>query len=305
MMDVFRAGPASVQPVRPRTPAPWRAPVAGVPIALSSCNGSMQRVGPLRADGRPGRCHPLGLGIFAVLIGLMVVLPALALDEGKEGKESKDGKEAVEGSGAKDVREVVKKLQARYEQTKDLSADFKQTTKIEGFATPILSSGRMYIKKPGRLRWDYVDPNVEEIYVNDNDVKMYVPEHKQVLVGKLTQMAASQAPLQLLQGAAKLEEQYRLDHDRAGEKGAGGVPLIHLLPKQDGNEAVRSVTRIVVEVQPKTYFIKRVSIHELSGNISTFEFTNLKPNSGLKSGLFEFTVPPGVEVVKAPSLSPP
>lgn len=206
---------------------------------------------------------------------------------------------------SEEVKEVIKKLQARYEQTRDLSAEFKQTTKIEGFATPIQSTGKMYIKKPGRLRWDYADPNVEEIYVNQNDVKMYVPEHKQVLVGKLTQMAASQAPLQLLQGAAKLEEQYDLDLSRAGDKGEGGLPLINLLPKQDGNEAVRTVTRIVLEVQPKTYFIRRVAIHELSGNVSTFEFSNLKPNSGLKPGLFEFTVPPGVEVVKAPSLAHP
>ena len=206
---------------------------------------------------------------------------------------------------AEDMREVVKKLQARYEQTRDLAADFKQTTKIEGFATPISSSGRMYIKKPGRLRWDYADPNVEEIYVNQNDVKMYVPEHKQVLIGKLTQMAASQAPLQLLQGAAKLEEQYALDQARAGDKGEGGVPLITLLPRPDGNEAVRTVVRIVVEVQPKTYFIKRVAIHEISGNVSTFEFSNLKPNAGLKPDLFEFAVPSGVEIVKAPSLSPP
>lgn len=212
---------------------------------------------------------------------------------------------AMPALGAEDVRDVVKKLQARYEQTRDLSADFKQTTKIEGFATPILSSGRMYIKKPGRLRWDYADPNVEEIYVNQNDVKMYVPEHKQVLIGKLTQMAASQAPLQLLQGAAKLEEQYTLDLGRAGDRGEGGLPLLSLLPKPDGNEAVRTVVRIVLEVQPKTYFIKRVSIHEVSGNVSTFEFANLKPNSGLKPDLFEFVVPPGVEVVKAPSLSPP
>jgi outer membrane lipoprotein carrier protein len=212
---------------------------------------------------------------------------------------------ALPAQATEEVREVVKRLQARYEQTRDLSADFKQTTKIEGFATPLLSSGRMYIKKPGRLRWDYADPNVEEIYVNQNDVKMYVPEHKQVLIGKLTQMAASQAPLQLLQGAAKLEEQYTLDLDRAGDRGAGGLPLIHLLPKSDGNEAVRTVVRIVLEVQPKTYFIRRVSIHEVSGNVSTFEFANLKPNAGLKPDLFEFVAPPGVEVVKAPSLSPP
>ncbi|MBM4121046.1 MAG: outer membrane lipoprotein carrier protein LolA [Nitrospira sp.] len=217
----------------------------------------------------------------------LIFAPYLAADDGK------------------DVKEVVKKLQARYEQTRDLQAEFKQFTKIEGFATPITSSGRMYIKKPGRLRWDYREPNVEEIYVTQNDVMMYVPEHKQVLVGKLTQMAASQAPLQLLQGAAKLEEQFAVEATAGGEKGEGGLPLLTLLPKHTGDESVRTVVRIVLEVQPKTYFIKRVSIHEISGNVSTFQFTALKPNAGLKNALFEFKVPAGVEVVKAPSLSPP
>jgi outer membrane lipoprotein carrier protein len=212
---------------------------------------------------------------------------------------------AAPAKAADDIKEVVKKLQARYEQTRDLSSEFTQSTKIEGFATPIRSSGRMHIKKPGRLRWDYLDPNVEEIYVNQNDVMMYVPEHKQVLVGKLTQMAASQAPLQLLQGVAKLEEEFDVEPAPNGERGEGGIPLVALIPKQVGHESLRTIVRIILEVQPKTYFIKRVSIHEVSGNVSTFLFTNLKPNAGLKNALFEFTVPAGVEVVKAPALSPP
>ena len=64
-------------------------------------------------------------------------------------------------------------------------------TRIEGFSTPVISDRSLYIKKPGKLRWDYIEPATEEIYVNKDDVKMYVLEHKQVLVGKLTYMAAS------------------------------------------------------------------------------------------------------------------
>jgi outer membrane lipoprotein carrier protein len=225
---------------------------------------------------------------------LLLCPGVFAADEGKDG--SKEQRE---------VLEVVKKLQARYEQTKDLQADFQQTTRIEGFATPLTSSGRMLIKKPGLLRWDYRDPTVEEIYVNRNEVMMYVPEHKQVLVGKLTSMAASQAPLQLLQGVAKIDEEFEVEPTRGGERGEGGLPLITLTPKSTEPDASRSVSKLVLEVQPKTYFIKTVAIHEISGNISTFVFSSLKPNTGLKSGVFEFTVPAGVEVVKAPTLSPP
>ncbi len=205
----------------------------------------------------------------------------------------------------REVREVVKKIQARYEQTKDLQAEFRQVTTIEGFATPLTSSGSLYIKKPGRLRWDYREPDVQEIYVTGNDLMMYVPQHKQVLVGKLTQMAASQAPLQLLQGAAKLEQHFEAQSTPGGERGEGGIPLVTLIPKHAGPESVRTVARIVVEAEPKTYFIKTVSIHEISGNIATFQFSNLQPNTGLTGSLFEFAVPAGVEVVKAPALGPP
>ncbi len=204
-----------------------------------------------------------------------------------------------------EVRDVVKQLQARYEKTKDLQADFSQKTRIEGFERPVTSSGKVYIKKPGRLRWDYHDPAIEEIYVNHDDVKIYVPEHKQVLVGKLTQMAASKAPLELLQGAAKLGESFNIAWTTGKERGVGGIRLITLIPKAKDQESTRNLKRIVLEVFPKTYFIRTVSLHEISGNVATFEFSDLKPNLGLGNEVFEFKTPPDVEVVKAPVLNGP
>ncbi len=205
----------------------------------------------------------------------------------------------------KEVQEVVKNIQVRYEKTKDLQATFTQKTRIEGFSTPVVSTGRFYIKKPGRLRWDYIEPATEEIYVNKDDVKMYVPEHKQVLVGKLTYMAASQAPLQLLQGVAKLDEEFDIEPTANKERGAGGIPLVSLTPKQGRAEPERAIQKIVIEVQPKTYFLKTIALHEVSGNVATFEFSDLKPNSGLKDEVFDFKTPADVEVVRAPVLSRP
>ena len=216
------------------------------------------------------------------------------------------GGESSTGDKAwQEAREVVKQIQARYEKTKDLQADFVQTTKIEGFERPVTSSGRVYIKKPGRLRWDYLDPATEQIYVMQDDVKVYVPEHKQVLVGKLTQMAASSAPLELLQGAGKLDESFDIQPTTGKERGTGGIRLITLLPKDKEHESTRNLQRIVVEVFPKTYFLRTVSLHEISGNVATFEFSSLKPNQGLGNEVFDFKAPSDVEVVKAPVLNGP
>ncbi|OQW33125.1 MAG: hypothetical protein A4E19_07220 [Nitrospira sp. SG-bin1] len=211
----------------------------------------------------------------------------------------------MEEKALQEVRDVVKQLQARYEKMKDLQADFSQKTKIEGFDRSVTSAGKVYIKKPGRLRWDYVDPATEQIYVNQDDVKMYVPEHKQVLVGKLTQMAASKAPLELLQGAAKLDESFEIEPTPGKDRGVGGLPLITLIPKAKEQESTQNLQRIVVEVFPKTYFIRTVSLHEVSGNVAVFEFSNLKPNVGLGNEVFDFKAPPDAEIVRAPVLNGP
>lgn len=230
---------------------------------------------------------------LAASLSVVVALPVWAADG------------PIDEKASQEVRGIVKQLQTRYEKTKDLQADFSQKTKIEGFERPVMSSGKVYIKKPGRLRWDYLDPASEQIYVNQDDVKMYVPEHKQVLVGKLTQMAASKAPLELLQGAAKLDESYEIEPTTGMERGVGGIPLITLIPKGKEHDSAQGLQKIVVEVFPKTYFIRTVSLHEISGNVAVFEFSNLKPNLGLGNEVFDFKTPPDTEVVRAPVLNGP
>ena len=56
--------------------------------------------------------------------------------------------DVTDDQSRKEVREVVKRLQSRYEKTRDLQADFVQKTTIEGFERPMTSSGKVYIKKP-------------------------------------------------------------------------------------------------------------------------------------------------------------
>ena len=215
------------------------------------------------------------------------------------------GEDAGDEQARKEVRDVMKRLQARYEKTKDLQADFTQKTTLEGFERPMTSSGKVYIKKPGRLRWNYLQPSTEDIYVDRDDVKVYVPEHKQVLVGKLTNMAASRAPLELLQGAAKLDASFDAEPTAGKGRGVGGIRLVTLVPKSHNGEAHGTVQKIVVEVFPKTYFIRTLSLYEVSGNVSNFEFSSLQSNIGLDDDLFIPKFPSDVEVVKAPVLTQP
>jgi outer membrane lipoprotein carrier protein len=86
------------------------------------------------------------------------------------------GKEPVSASP-----EIVKKIQDRYQATQSLEADFTQVNHYEGFANAFTSKGRLYIKRPGKLRWDYTKPTKQQVFVNENKVWVYVPEHQQAV----------------------------------------------------------------------------------------------------------------------------
>ncbi len=204
------------------------------------------------------------------------------------------GKESIDDQ----VRALVKRVDSRYATTKDFQADFTQETRIEGFDTALQSSGKVFIKKPGFLRWDYAEPSVEHIYVHNDLLEMYVPKHNQILKGNLTMMVATKAPLHLLQGVGKLTEHFEVQPTDNGRTGEGGLPLLTLIPKNHGQPGSSSVTRIVSEIQPGTYFIRSLALHEVSGNISTFRFSNIKANAGIDDTVFILDPPAGVVIVE-------
>ncbi len=199
------------------------------------------------------------------------------------------------------VKDLVRKVEARYQKTTDLTAEFSQSTDIKGFAKPLQSSGRVYIKRPGKLRWDYLAPTLEQIFVDNDKVQFYIPEHKQVMVGQLSKLANSQAPLHLLQGIGRLDTLYQVSQTSDGAKGQGGLPLLSLTLPDSGPDH----PRMVVEVDPGSHFLRRVELHDVNGNVSTFTFSAIRANTGLKDKLFEFTMPQDVEVVNAPTLAVP
>lgn len=196
------------------------------------------------------------------------------------------------------MEDLVGKVDARYAQTQDLQADFTQETIFEGFSTGFTSSGRLYLKKPGLLRWDYLQPTEEQIYVDGDRVMMYVPEHQQVVKGALTQMAASKGPLALLQGAGELSQQFTILESSVGSKGRE-LPSLTLVPKPVGNEAP-TIKKIVLKLFPDSYLIQTITLFEVSGNISRVMFDHIQVNTGLSARLLKFEVPSDVVVVELP-----
>ncbi len=201
---------------------------------------------------------------------------------------------------ASTVDDVVQRVDESYAKIQDLQGTFTQETIIEGFATGFESTGQFFLKKPGLLRWDYLQPSEEMIYVDGDAVMMYVPEHQQVVKGTLTQIAASKGPLSLLLGVGKLAEQFIVSEAADTSQEQTDVPRIILVPKPDGDTAP-TIKEIELHVFPDSYLIQDMTIVDANGNISRVRFDHLQVNQGLSDDLLKFTLPPDVVVVDFPT----
>ena len=196
--------------------------------------------------------------------------------------------------------DVVNRVDAGYAKTQDLQGKFRQETIIEGFESGFQSTGQFYLKKPGLLRWDYLEPSQEHIYVDGDAVMMYVPEHQQVVKGTLTQISASKGPLALLLGVGKLSQQFTVVEPSKSSKSSKASPDLTLVPKSDG-ETAPTIKKIELQLFSDSYLIQTMTIFEMSGNISRVHFDHIQVNQGLSADLLKFTVPPDVVVVDFPT----
>lgn len=199
-----------------------------------------------------------------------------------------------------DEQTILRRVDETYANIRDFQAEFTQETRIEGFATTLTSSGRVYLRKPGLLRWDYLEPSVEQILVEGDVWSMYVPQHQQVVKGTVTNLTASKAPVALLQGAGTLSEQFDVVPSSSGVRQRDGLVWITLIPKEHERGAA-TVTKVVLGVDPRTYFIRQLILYDVSGNVSTFRLTNIKVNRGLTPDIFTLNVPDDVVIVDAPA----
>src|SRR5438105_3416237 len=104
--------------------------------------------------------------------------------------------------------ELAQALQKKYETVKDFSADFTHAYEGGVLHKKITERGRVFIKKPGKMRWEYSVPE-EKVFVSDG-VKMYsyIPQDKQVIVASVPSEDDVATPTLFLAGKGNLARDF-------------------------------------------------------------------------------------------------
>src|SRR6058998_1433136 len=87
------------------------------------------------------------------------------------------------GVPAETLEDVVRDLEAAYSRVTDLRAEFTETAFNKSLNQSIPAQGTVYLKKGGKLRWEYAEPTPQQIVSDGKTVWIYTPALAQVNVG--------------------------------------------------------------------------------------------------------------------------
>ena len=188
----------------------------------------------------------------------------------------------------KDLDNLLKIIEARYNRTQSLKLDFSQT--YAGTGRPEQKeSGVLYLRKPGRMRWEYSSP-AGKIYLSDGkDVFQYSPADAQATKSRLKETEDMRAPLAFLLGKLDFNREFKSFQSNPG---TGGIWIV-AEPKNE-NLAYSQVQFLASSDGE----IREVHVTGQDGSKLNFTFTNEQLNAPVSPAMFTFHAPPGVQVVE-------
>ena len=184
------------------------------------------------------------------------------------------------------VTSTLKGIENRYNKAQTLELGFSETYTLKGHKKT--EAGTLFLRKPGRMRWQYSAP-AGKLYVSDGQfLYSYIPQDNRAEKMKMKETEDLRAPLAFLLGRLNFNEDFREFHSTP----QGGGLLITAIPKSDK----LPYTEVSFLAAPD-FAITHLQVRGQDSSLLEFTFEGEKRNPTVPDAMFKFTPPPGAEFV--------
>jgi outer membrane lipoprotein carrier protein len=185
--------------------------------------------------------------------------------------------------------DVVAEVQKFYAGIKQVKATFRQSVTNNTFGSTKTSDGTVWLMKPGKMRWDYIEKKQGKVVVKksfiSNGSYLYVVEHdnKQVVKKNLANDLMPVA-VTFLYGKGDLAKEFTPEIDTSGKYGAKGDIVLKMTPKQPSAQ----YKNLYLVVAKDNFRVKQSVIVDSSSNVNSFNFYAPDFEKEVKASIFEF-----------------
>jgi outer membrane lipoprotein carrier protein len=191
----------------------------------------------------------------------------------------------------RNVHAIASAVDEHYNHLRSLQAEFIET--YQGAGAERVESGTLWLKKPGKMRWEYRSP-VEKLFVSDGrDAWFYLPADKQARKTPVKKLDDLRSPLAFMLGKTKLEKELQglsLAPDKTPE--VTGDLVLRGVPKA----MIDQVSQVLLEITSANQ-IYSIQIEQVDGSVTKYRFDNQKENVEVADRKFVFSPPAGVETM--------
>jgi len=174
-----------------------------------------------------------------------------------------------------------------FTEVQSYQASFKQVVLDEGLNTLQESSGTLWIQRPNKFRWDYEIPYKQHIVGDGEQVWLHDEELKQVTVRKM-KGALGYTPAILLAGGGRLQDNFTVSklHKQ------GDLQWMQMKPKTSdgGFDDIR--------LGFEGNVLRQMEMIDGFGQTTRITLSDNRENRQLRSSIFRFTPPKGVDVLQ-------
>jgi outer membrane lipoprotein carrier protein len=185
-----------------------------------------------------------------------------------------------------DVLRTLKGIEDRYNKAQTLQVTFTESYTSKGRKRT--ENGELFLRKPGRMRWQYTAP-AGKMFISDGKfVYYYSPDENRAEKMKLKETEDMRAPLAFLLGRLQFQNDFREFRTQPD----GENVFITAIPKSDK----LPYSEVTFLVSPD-FVIRWLRVRGQDGSDLEFSFAGEKRNPPISDAMFRFTPPPGAEYV--------
>ncbi len=202
-------------------------------------------------------------------------------------KKVADGGAATPSAAKKyTAKQVVKNVQSFYKKTRHLTAKFRQTYSNKVIDKRSISDGRLWIKKPGKMRWDYKGKRikVKKSFVSDGSLLWIVEHDNKQVFKKDIKSDLLPVAVTFLFGKGDLSRDFRAQLEKGAKYGTAGDLAVKLTP----NKPSAGYKHLILVVDPNNFRVKQSIVKESSGNTNHFRFYEPNTSKPVKDSYFVF-----------------
>ncbi|HUQ05307.1 MAG TPA: outer membrane lipoprotein carrier protein LolA [Kofleriaceae bacterium] len=213
----------------------------------------------------------------ASVAGIVVALAVIALA-------------GVADAQTRTAAQVIADVQKTYAGVNDMTAAFEQEVTNVTFGKTSIVKGKLWLKRPGKMRWDYIRPRIHgkpaktvKSFVFDGAWLWMIDLENQQLVKQSVRDQLLPVAVAFLSGKTAWAADFRAKLDVSGAYGAAGDVVVLLLPKH----ATAAYENLYLVVDPTTSQVRESIIIDPGGNVNHFTFTDLNLAATNRETIFE------------------